>query len=321
MIQQLALLAVLATDAARVGDAVITMADLESAASVRLLHIRTERYEARRAAVDERAGRLLVAARAAALGITPAEWLARETERRSRDVTPEELAAAYESLSGPMRSLPKEQGMAELARSMREARRAHAERSAIRELLRSANVEYRIEPPRLARHDLGGVLVHGPNDARVTMVLFEDFECPRCAQLVPVLATLRAVYGNRIRIVHRDTPLSSHPHAKAAAEAVGCANEQGAFWEMAALLYAHQDALDRVSLQRYATGAGVDAETFASCLDSGRQSRAWKEGLASARELALRGTPTIFINGRLISGVRDSDTYAAIIEEELGRTP
>jgi len=306
-----------AGEAATVGDAVITTAELERAAGLRLLRVRAEAYEARRAAIEKRVAAILVERRASEENLQPEAWLEREVAGRVTLPSAEEIAAAYETLSGPMRSEPKEQAMADLARSMREVRSLQARHEIEQRLRQEAHVEIRLEAPRLDRSDLGGTAVHGPDDAPVTMVVFEDFQCPRCATLSPVLAMLRELYPATLRILHRDFPLANHPQARAAAEAAACAGEQGKFWDVADALYTHRDTLTRATFEQLALDAHLDRDAFAACLDSGRQSRSWQEGLAAARALALDRTPTVFINGRPIFGAREVETYVSIIEEEL----
>ncbi len=305
--------------AAMVGGEPISYAELERAAAMRLIQVQTQMYELRRAEIERRIGELLIAQRAAEEKLSPAAWLDREAAGRMRAITTAEVEEAYKTLSGPERSKPKEEALASLERDMRAAQRLELGNSIVRQLRKKAIVELRLEPPRLDRHDLGGIAVYGPDDAPVTMVVFEDFQCPGCAALSPVLAELREQYPETVRILHRDSPLSFHKDAKAAAEAANCAAEQGRFWQMAEALYAHQQSLNRTSFEQFAADAGLDRESFASCLDSGRQSRAWKEGISAARELGLRGTPTVFINGRLLTGARSFQAYMDVIEEELQR--
>ncbi len=86
--------------------------------------------------------------------------------------------------------------------------------------------------------------VRGPEDAPVTLVEYGDFECPYCGRAEPVLRELLADFGDELRFVFRDLPLSDvHPRAQLAAEASEAAGAQGKFWEMHDLLFDHQDAL------------------------------------------------------------------------------
>jgi Thioredoxin len=65
----------------------------------------------------------------------------------------------------------------------------------------------------------------GPKDARVTLVLFSDFECPFCARAARTIGEVRAKYSDRVRMVFRNMPLPNHPNARPAALAALAANE------------------------------------------------------------------------------------------------
>ena len=85
--------------------------------------------------------------------------------------------------------------------------------------------------------------IRGPLEAPVTVVEYGDFECPYCGQAEPVVRELLRDFGD-VRYVWRHLPLNDvHPHTQLAAEAAEAAADQGAFWEMHDLLFAHQDAL------------------------------------------------------------------------------
>src|SRR5690606_29740680 len=104
--------------------------------------------------------------------------------------------------------------------------------------------------------------VRGPADAPVTLVEYGDFECPHCGRAEPAVRELLADFGD-VRYVWRHLPLTDvHPHAQLAAEATEAAGEQGAFWEMHDLLFAHQDALRAEDLISYAGQLGLDVDQF-----------------------------------------------------------
>src|SRR4029079_8656742 len=84
----------------------------------------------------------------------------------------------------------------------------------------------------------------GPASAPVTLIEFSDFQCPFCQRVAPTLKQIRATYGDRVRIVWKDFPLTQiHPQACDAAQAGNCAQEQGKFWEFHDQLFANQAAL------------------------------------------------------------------------------
>ena len=69
-------------------------------------------------------------------------------------------------------------------------------------------------------------------------------------------------FGNRVRLVVRDFPLSQHPNAPKAAEAAEAAREQGKYWEYAAVLFRKQSALEVEKLKQYARELGLDGARF-----------------------------------------------------------
>src|SRR5438876_999161 len=91
---------------------------------------------------------------------------------------------------------------------------------------------------------LGHAPVRGPADARVTLVVFADYQCPFCTEMLPVLERAMAEHPRDVRLCWRQRPLvMMHSAAQLAAEAALAAREQKKFWEMNALLYAHPNQL------------------------------------------------------------------------------
>jgi protein-disulfide isomerase len=149
----------------------------------------------------------------------------------------------------------------------------------------------------------------GPDAAPVTIVEFADFECPFCQRIAPELDTLWEKRKTSVRFVYKFMPLSMHPHGEIAARAAIAAQLQGKFWEMHRLLFANGEHLDDASLQGYAASIGLDVERFRADL----QSDATKARLEADRKLGdalnVKGTPTIFINGREYDAKIDIDDW------------
>ena len=99
---------------------------------------------------------------------------------------------------------------------------------------------------------------------------FSDFQCPYCSRLVPELDQVVQKYGNQVRLVFRQFPLTMHPFAKKAAEAALCANEQGKFWEMHDAMFHDQQGLAVDALKAKAAAIGLNTEHFNYCLDAGK---------------------------------------------------
>lgn len=159
----------------------------------------------------------------------------------------------------------------------------------------------------------------GPENAPVVIEEFADFQCPYCGQFAQeTLPRLRQAYGDKIKYIYRDFPLSSiHPDAQKAAEAGQCAHEQDIFWGYHDLLFQSTDALSVSDLKGYAQTLGADMDEFNECLDS--EKNTW-EVLLDTRDgssSGVSGTPAFLVNGLLLSGVRPFEQFQAIIDSAL----
>jgi len=159
----------------------------------------------------------------------------------------------------------------------------------------------------------------GPENAPVTIIEFSDFECPFCGRVTPTLEQVLANYGDQVRLVFRQFPLTMHPHAQKAAEASLCAREQGKFWEMHDAMFADQKALGVDQLKAKAGELGLDAEAFGTCLDEGRFAAKIAADVADGTKAGVGGTPALFVNGRFLNGAQPYETIAKVIDDELQR--
>ncbi len=159
----------------------------------------------------------------------------------------------------------------------------------------------------------------GPADAKVTVIEFSDFQCPYCARFqTDTLPQIMQNYGDKIRFVYRDFPLTSlHQYALKAAEASECANEQGAYWEYHDLLFQNQSALDDASLKNYAATLQLDTATFNQCLDSDKYLSEVQKDEQDGITAGVQGTPAFFVNGNLIEGAQPYTVFKAAIDQAL----
>lgn len=162
----------------------------------------------------------------------------------------------------------------------------------------------------------------GPEDAPVTIVEFSDFNCTYCTRFATeTLPQLQARYGENIRFVYRDYPIlgGSEP-----AIASNCAHDQGKFWEYHNLLFANQQARSRDMYISFADELGLDADSFAVCLDDQAKVEEMTLDYIDGQSLGIQGTPKFYINSKVISGAQPFDTFTLVIDSELekaGVTP
>jgi len=159
----------------------------------------------------------------------------------------------------------------------------------------------------------------GPEDAPVTIIEFSDYQCPYCRRWTEqVEKKLLETYGDKLRIVYRDFPLTSmHAEALPAAEAANCAGEQGKYWEYHDALFAMKYGLGQDAYIAYAKDLGLDVDKFTACMNEHR----YRDEVLADREYALnlgvQSTPTFFVNGIAIVGAQPFEVFQSIIDQEL----
>jgi protein-disulfide isomerase len=155
----------------------------------------------------------------------------------------------------------------------------------------------------------------GPANAPVTIVEFGDLECPDCKMEAPVLhQEVPKAFPDKVRVVFKDFPLDSiHPWAHAAAIAGRCVYRQDpkAFWKFYDWDYETQEETTVENLKSkvmaWAGNNGVDTLQLGRCIDTKATEPEISRSIAEARALGVNGTPTLFINGRKIGGLRWQD--------------
>jgi predicted DsbA family dithiol-disulfide isomerase len=156
-----------------------------------------------------------------------------------------------------------------------------------------------LPPERVPRPGLD-LPSRGPADAKVTLQIFSDFECPFCAKTAPVIEALASEFGPRLRIVFRNYPLPAHPHARlAAAAALEVYVERGgaAFFRMHDALFARAPhGLDGGVLERLASAEKVDPTRFRQALTSGVHDARIEADIAAGDLAGIEGTPAFLVN-------------------------
>ncbi len=162
----------------------------------------------------------------------------------------------------------------------------------------------------------------GSANAPVTIVEFSDFQCSFCKKFWnDTLPRLKETYikKGKVRFIYRHFAILGKL-SEQAAQAAECAGEQGKFWEYHDRLFANQGAFTDGKLKRYAGELKLTAAAFSKCLDSGKYKEKVQGETAVAAFLGGRGTPTFFVNGRLLVGAQPFEVFQAVIEEELRKS-
>ncbi|MGW0195513.1 Na+/H+ antiporter NhaA [Nonomuraea sp. NPDC003201] len=152
--------------------------------------------------------------------------------------------------------------------------------------------------------------VRGPEDAKITIVEYGDFECPYCGRLHPVLEEILRKNPD-VRMAFRHYPIRTlHPRAASAAIVSEAAADQGRFWEMHDILYDNQRFLTDADLEHYAAELGIDPWSDVP----GHAARiALHE--ESGRDSGVRGTPTLFLNGVRHQGGLDEGSISRALDD------
>lgn len=147
--------------------------------------------------------------------------------------------------------------------------------------------------------------VQGEPTAIVTIEKFGDFQCPPCGGLHPVLKQIEKDYGTtRVRLIFRELPLTQiHKHAMVAARAAEAAGLQGKFWEMHDMIYEHQPEWAPMPdpqqiFAGYARSLDLNLEKWARDMNGETVTQRIQADMARADSLGVKGTPTLFINGK-----------------------
>ncbi|MGB5702917.1 MAG: thioredoxin domain-containing protein [Polyangiales bacterium] len=178
-----------------------------------------------------------------------------------------------------------------------------------------ANKVYDIPVPKKAP-------TKGAANAKVVIQEFSDFQCPFCSRVNPTVAQVLKEYGDKVKIVWRDYPLPFHKDAQPAAQAareVFLQKGDEAFWAYHDLLFQNQKALSRANLEKFAEQVGgIDMKAFKAALDSGKHKAAVDADMAAVTKAGARiGTPSFFINGKLLQGAQPYPAFKAAIDAAL----
>ena len=125
-------------------------------------------------------------------------------------------------------------------------------------------------------------------------------------------------YPNKVKLVVKNFPLRNHKFSRKAAAAALAANGQEKFWEFHHKLFENYKTLNDSKIQDIAKELGLDMEKFNKDMSSPAIGNLINRDLKNGREAEIRGTPTIFINGKILKK-RDLNGFSEMIATELKR--
>jgi protein-disulfide isomerase len=123
-------------------------------------------------------------------------------------------------------------------------------------------------------------------------------------------------YPNEVKLVHRDFPLTNHKYVQKAAAAALAANRLGKFWEFHDRLFKNANRLNNQKLKEISRELTLNEEKFKKDMQDPEILKIISQDIREDAKVGVRGTPTIFINGRLLRQ-RSLQEFQRIIEKEF----
>ena len=235
-------------------------------------------------------------------------------------VSDQEVRALYDA-----RKIEGSPEFEKIAPQLREALTKQKTEAALNQFYAQLRAKYKVSSqlePLRAQVAADGPSRGAAEGAPVTIVEFADFECPFCRRMEASLQDVLKRYPNQVRLVFRQYPLIDiHPEALHAAQATVCADRQGKFWPMHDAIFADAAPLSLGSLRALSKQVGLDSEQFEECVREASINKVISDDVHAADELAVRATPTLFVNGRFLQGGVPEEQLTALIEDELKRAP
>jgi protein-disulfide isomerase len=180
--------------------------------------------------------------------------------------------------------------------------------------------------------DLNGRPTRGNKDAKVTVISYDDFECPFCSRLHQTLFPgLLKEYGDRVLFIYKDYPLEEiHPWAVHAAVDANClaAENSDAYWDYADYLHANQHVISgekgrdgqNAELDKLATEQGqkhnLDLPKLQACVKA-QDEKAVRASMREGDALGVDATPAMFINGAKLDGAVPAEEVRLAIDQAL----
>lgn len=150
----------------------------------------------------------------------------------------------------------------------------------------------------------------GPQDAKIVMMAFSDFQCRPCRQFFSVIfpqIKKEFIETNKIKFIFRDFPLDTNIQAKEAASLAHCAGEQGAYWKAHDLLFAEMESIDRGDFSSVKEKLALDDKKLRRCLKSARYLKEIEADIAEGSKMGAKGAPGFFLGS-----VSEKDFYEGI---------
>jgi protein-disulfide isomerase len=163
--------------------------------------------------------------------------------------------------------------------------------------------------------------VRGDKDAPVTLVEFSDLQCPACGFREPMVQQALKDYDGKVKLLYKHFPLTTiHKNAMGASRAAEAAGKQGKFWEMHDMLFEKQDTWQALpdakkEFVAYAQALKLDMNKFEQDYNSKEIEDKINKERDEGIQLGVNGTPTFFLNGKVIDTPMSYEDLKKSIDE------
>ncbi|MDH3627178.1 MAG: thioredoxin domain-containing protein [Acidobacteriota bacterium] len=302
---------------ATVGSETITQSDLESAASGGLRNLEQQRYELLSTKLTEMMRQSMLRQEGESRGMTAGELEAAEIDANVLNPTQDEVQTFFDENREQTGKYTLDDVRSSIIKLLRNQREQALRTAFYASLDAKYSSERSLTIPRIDVGRSDNELLRGSASAPITIVEYGDFQCPYCRRAHVVVDRVMAEYGDQVQFIFRDYPLENHKRAIPASKAAYCAEEQGKFWDYYDHLMLMKGDLSDQDLFGRAQQLSIDTDVFGECFRSSRYEDLIASNQQHGTDLGVKVTPTFFVNGRMVVGVKEFDAWKLILDEEL----
>ncbi len=146
--------------------------------------------------------------------------------------------------------------------------------------------------------NISGYPVLGPDNAKVTIVEFADYQCPHCKMASEQVKKVLTKYKSQVKLIYLDYPINRSGISTKVAMGAYCANAQNKFWEFHTMAFKNQANLSNKSPEEYAKNLKLNLSKFNECMNSEKAKNHIQLSKEEGDRVGVSGTPTFFINGK-----------------------
>ena len=307
---------------AKVAEETITFEALERPIATQIYDLQRKIYRLKRNRLDQMIGEIVLRKEADRQGTTIEQLVKERVLSKGVAVSDEEVDRFYHENRARITNWRGTEE--ELKSRLRESLQEKKANQMITDYAKSLQAKHEVmdylREPALFHAEVGisaSDPTYGAADAPVTVVEFSDYRCSACRRHFPISSEIRRSYSDQIRWVFKDFPREGDEASQRAAEAAGCAAEQGKFWDYHDHLFSYEGELNKEGLRQIADQMGLDMVAFDRCFDSRKHKTEIERDAVEAKAAGVAMTPSFIINGKLVPGGPPIDKLKEIIEEAL----